>query len=61
MVPLRKIKLDGSKLTFEVSGHQSTFAVTLDFDGETAKGGVIRTRNGTSEPFCPMQLKRTAR
>jgi hypothetical protein len=60
MIPIRNAEFDGRKLTFEVAAHEATFAITLDFDGETAKGGVIRTRDGKSGPFCPMELKRSA-
>ena len=59
MIPVRNAKLEGKKLTFEVAAHEATFAVTLDFDGDVAKGGVIRTRNGKSDPFCSMELKRS--
>ena len=59
LIPVQNVKLDGSKLTFEVAAHQATFTVTLLFDGETATGAVIRTRNGQSEPPCPTKLRRS--
>jgi hypothetical protein len=59
LIPVQNVKLDGSKLTFEVAAHQATFTFTLVFDGDTATGGVIRTRNGQSEPSCPTKLKRS--
>jgi hypothetical protein len=58
MIPVRNTALKGNRLTFEVSAHEAIFTITLDFDGDSAKGGVIRTVNGKSEPFCPIELKR---
>ena len=58
MMPIRNAKLDGSKLMFEVAAHEATFTVTLDVDGDSAKGGVIRTRDGQSDPPLQIELKR---
>ena len=59
LIPVQNVKLDGSKLAFEVAAHQATFSFKLVFDGDAATGEVIRIRNGQSEPPCPTKLQRS--
>jgi hypothetical protein len=59
MVPLQNAKLDGDKLTFEVAASEALYLVTLNIDGNTAKGAVIRNRDGQSSQPMPMELKRS--
>lgn len=60
-IPIEKAKLDNNKLTFEVITSDAKFNVTLEVDGDTLKGGVIRLRDGQASPALPMELKRSSR
>jgi hypothetical protein len=60
MIPVRNAKLEGARLTFEVAGDEVTYKVALDLEGETMKGGVVRTRDGQSSPPLPIELRRAS-
>ncbi len=58
--PLKKGKLDGQKLTFEVSTDDGGLLVfELSFDGESVKGDCAGTGNGGEKLTAKVNLKRT--
>lgn len=56
--PIENAKLDGDKLTFEVSGNTSTYRIRLDVTAESLKGNVVRIADGQEGRPIPMELKR---
>lgn len=58
--PLRKGKLDGNKLTFDVETEHGTISFELSFDGESISGTASGTGDGGEKLSAKLNLKRTS-
>lgn len=58
--PLRKGRLDGQKLTFEVETDHGTIAFDLMVDGESIRGTASGTGEGGEKMSAKVNLKRTS-
>jgi hypothetical protein len=58
--PLRKGKLDGKKLTFDVETEHGIISFELSFDGESISGTASGTGDGGEKLSAKLNLKRTS-